>query len=836
MMFKKKKNEFKLPYLGIENEINGFHFLFNLKGDFGVTLKLDNPVIQYSADSSKYDTFHQLYTNVIKILGEGHLIQKQDIFSRKLYCENSSKEYLQKKYDEHFQGREYTDLKTFLVITKRSKGRYSEKSVNDFIQTLGKITDLFGRTGIKAETLNRAETDRYVKRILSMNFHQEGIVLDNLLSEETQVESGDRAFRSISLVDTDKVELPEQVKTHLERNDKDSLKGFPIDNMGFLFDIPNFETVVYNQVIEIIEQRPIQTKLELKRKRHSGIPDPANNLCVEDIDRLLEDVARHNQLLVNCHFNVVVSAKKEHIQSACNYVESSLFQQGIVANKNSYNQLELFRTILPCNTAELKVYDYFLTTSDAALCFFLKESLNKDEESGFQIRFTDRQGIPLKIDPADLPMQFNRINNRNKFVLGPSGSGKSFFMNALIEQYCMWNNRPDPKWLMDVVIVDTGHSYSGLCRYYQGKYITYTEEKPITTNPFAISEEEYNIEKKDYLLTLVSLLWKTAEGTVSQVEADVISNTISAYYSSYFSESGKINRLCFNSFYEFALDKIPEIMDRERISFEIDEFRFVLKKFYKGGEFENLLNEEVDSSLFTESFVVFEIDSIKEHKVLFPIVTLIIMDVFIQKMRFRFKYRKALIIEEAWKAIASPLMAGYILYLYKTVRKFWGEAIVVTQELGDIIGNEVVKDSIINNSDTICLLDQTKFKDNYSQIASLLSINENERKKIFTINQLDNQDGRGRFKEVYIRRGSTGEVYGVEVSLHQYLTYTTEKPEKSAVEIYTNAFGGYQDGLDAFVEDFEESKVSLHSFFEKVNKRGIPFREIMMPTNYRIAL
>jgi conjugation system TraG family ATPase len=478
----------------------------------------------------------------------------------------------------------------------------------------------------------------------------------------------------------------------------------------------------------------------------------------------------------------------------------------------------------------LKVYDYFLTTSDAALCFFLKESLNKDEISGFQIRFTDRQGIPLKIDPADLPMQTNRINNRNKFVLGPSGSGKSFFMNALIEQYCMWNKRPNPKWLMDVVIVDTGHSYSGLCQYYQGKYITYTEEKPITTNPFSITEEEYNIEKKDYLLTLISLLWKTAEGTVSQVEADVISSTISAYYSSFFSGESEIDRLCFNSFYEFALEKIPEIKERESIGFELEEFRFVLKKFYKGGEFESLLNEEVDQSLFTESFVVFEIDSIKEHKVLFPIVTLIIMDVFIQKMRFRTKYRKALIIEEAWKAIASPLMAGYILYLYKTVRKFWGEAIVVTQELGDIIGNAVVKDSIINNSDTICLLDQTKFKDNYSQIASLLSINENERKKIFTINQLDNHEGRGRFKEVYIRRGSAGEVYGVEVSLYQYLTYTTEKPEKSAIEIYIQAFGGYQMGLDAFVEDFKASELSLHEFFGEVNKQGAPVRETLTAT------
>ena len=825
-MIKRRKNEFKLPYLGIDN-LDSFDILNNSQGDYGVIIQIKNPVLQYSADPSGYDSFHQLYTNIIKVLGEGYLIQKQDILSRSIYEEQNSTEYLQQKYDDHFEGRPYNSLKTYLIITKRAqKGFYktNEKQLKSFTETIGKVSDIFNRSGIQTEILSERKIDNYTKRILSMNFSDKRIVLDNFLSGDTQLELGDKAIRSISLVDTDIVDLPQEVSTHIERNDKDTLKGFPIDNMGFLFNVQNFQTIVYNQIVEIIPQVATQRKLELKRKRHSGIPDPANNMCVEDIDQLLEDITRNNQLLVNSHFNIVVCADKTEIQGVCNYIESSLFQQGINPSKNSYNQLELFRSILPCNTAELKPYDFYLTTADASLCFFFKESLAVDEESGFQIRFTDRQGIPVKIDPADLPMNSNRINNRNKFVLGPSGSGKSFFMNALIEQYCMWNGAKDPRWLMDVVIVDTGHSYSGLCKYYGGKYITYTSEKPITTNPFEIKQDEYNIEKKDYLLTLVSLLWKTAEGKVNQVEADVISSTISSYYSRYFSGDGTIERLCFNSFYDHALIRIPEIKQEERISFDLDEFRFVLKKFYKGGEFGNLLNENVDHSLFTESFVVFEIDSIKEHKVLFPIVTLIIMDVFIQKMRFRTKYRKALIIEEAWKAIASPLMAGYILYLYKTVRKFWGEAIVVTQELGDIIGNAVVKDSIINNSDTICLLDQTKFKDNYDQISSLLSINSHERKKIFTINQLDNTEGRGRFKEVYIRRGATGEVYGVEVSLHQYLTYTTEKPEKSAIEFYTDSYGSYQDGLNAFVDDLKYSGLPLSKFFKEINKLGCPLR------------
>jgi hypothetical protein len=275
-------------------------------------------------------------------------------------------------------------------------------------------------------------------------------------------------------------------------------------------------------------------------------------------------------------------------------------------------------------------------------------------------------------------------------------------------------------------------------------------------------------------------------------------------------ERRNVTHLNFNTFYEYALHKIPEIKQEEAIPFDTAEFSFVLKKFYKGGAFDTMLNEEADQSLFTERFIVFEIDSIKEHKVLFPIVTLIIMDVFIQKMRNREGFRKALIIEEAWKAIASPLMAGYILYLYKTVRKFWGEAVVVTQELNDIIGNAVVKDSIINNSDTTLLLDE---------IASLLSLNRVEKAKILTINKLDNKDGRAPFKEMYMKRGSVGEVYGVEVSTSQYFAYTTEKPEKRAIETYVRNYNqGYKEGLKRFVQDLKASKLPMQDFIVKVNK------------------
>ncbi|MFA6083406.1 TraG family conjugative transposon ATPase [Mucilaginibacter sp.] len=800
------KTLFNIPYAGVDRD-GEYDLLIGLNGECSVVIQMVNPVIRYSAYPAGYEEFHHLLINVVKVLGDGYVLQKQDIISRSPYKSPPASEYLQKQYNAHFDGRECLQVTTYLTITRQvKKGAfyiYDARVLRDFRQAIGKVLDIV----TSSIALNERQLNQLVLQLLSMDFGRPNIVLNNLLPSENEVRIGEKSVRSISLVNIDSIDLPPEVATHIELNDKESMRGFPVDFLSFLFKVPGVDVIVYNQVIEIPNQVVTLRKLEQKKKRHAGIPDPANQLCVEDIDLLLNDVARENQLLVNCHFNILVAAPAFAIQKVVNFIESSLFQLGIIPSKNAYNQMELFRTALPGNGVELKEYDWFLTTCDAAICFFFKESLPRDEPSDFLLRFTDRQGIPVGMDPADLPMRTGRINNRNKFVLGPSGSGKSFFMNAMIEQYMLYN--------MDMVIVDTGHSYSGLCSYYKGKYITYTDKNPITMNPFRITEAEYNIEKKDFLCTLIGVTWKGAEGTLSPVERDVIANVISAYYSQFFAENGDLS---FNTFYEFSLKKIPDIKTEERIVFDFDEFKYVLKKFYKDGEFARLLNEDTDKSLFTERFIVYEIDSIKENKTLFPLVTLSIMDVFIQKMRYRSNRRKALVVEEAWKAIASPLMAGYLLYLYKTVRKFWGEAIVVTQELGDIIGNAVVKDSIINNSDTICLLDQTKFKDNYNDIASLLAINETERRKIFTINQLDNTENRGRFKEVYIRRGAVGEVYGVEVSLHQYLTYTTEKPEKSAVESYTNRFGSYPEGLDAFIRDLKESGKSLPAFISQVNQ------------------
>jgi len=806
------KKAFANPYVGIEND-NSWGNLYNKEGDHSVIIRMSNPIRRYSADPEKFRDFHFLFDNIIKILGAGYVIQKQDVFAQREFSPKPTRDFLDERYNENFEGRRFTEITTYLVITRTVKKAFfthSDKEYRNLHAKANKILDLLTSNKLNPQVLDARAISEYSKRMIALDFGRESFSINNFKASDDDLQMGDDSIKSISLVDIGSLDFPTTVSNHVERNDIG--KRFPVDTMTFLHDVPSYKVMLYNQVIFIPDQRKTLVDLELKMRRHKSVPDAENELSSDDISDLLTDVAKHNQVIVYAHYNLIVRTNSADMERAVNFVESSLFTQGILPSRNAYNQLELYRAALPGNTSELQHYDKFLTTSDAGLCFFFKESLLTDEDSTFQIYFSDRQGVPVAMDPTENPMASQKIANRNKFVLGPSGSGKSFFMNHLIRQYALYDT--------DIVLIDTGHSYSGLCEYYGGRYITYTEEKPITMNPFRVREEDLNTEKKQFLQSLIGLLWK-GSGSLQPTEADAISEVITSYYKLHFDQVSPSSELNFNSFYEYSIRELAVIMEKHSIEFSLNNYKYLLRKFYQGGEYEAILNDDMDVSLLEEPFVVFEIDAIKEHRVLFPITTLIIMDVFTQKMRLR-PNRKALIIEEAWKAIASPTMAAYILYIWKTVRKFYGEAVVVTQELDDILNNAILKDAILANSDTRCLLDQSKFRENYGEIARLLSINQVEQNKIFTINRLDNREGRGRFKEVYISIGGEGEVYGVENSLYEYLIFTTERKEKEAVAVYNKCFGSIKEAVERFVPDQQDSKLSLSLFCDVVNATNEP--------------
>jgi len=895
---------FELPYIDGDYDSGDFYIYYTTTGDMSSTIKIRNSVTQYSGSIDAYNNFHTLYMSLIKTLGEGYILQKQDVFLQRIYHSPKANEFLQEKYNEHFDNRKYVDVVTYLTITKPSKKKFfsfDEKSYKEFNQTVRRFFDILHGANAQPVILDKKSVSQLVKQVLTLNFSSDKIVLNNMKPSEEDIDMGDKVLRCLPLVDTDNVELPNTIGTYSEMTEPVTMKGFPIDMFGFLRNVPNFKTIIYNQVITLPNQRSTLLDLEKKQRKHSGIPDANNLVCVEDIGELLKEVAKDGKFVVNAHYDILVAAERKFIDRATDSIITGLNNHGITPSRNAYNQLELFRTALPGNGSALGKYDLFLTTCEAAVCFLFKEALPVNESDDFVVRFTDRWGIPLTLAPAKAHGGLRNLDGRNKFILGPTGSGKSFFMNSYLEQ-CMLHN-------FHIVIVDTGNSYKGLNSYFKGEYITYTKENPITMNPFAISEKEFDLDKRNFLVSLIGILWKTKDGELSTVERDIISQIMINYYQSYFHgfqgltkrqlekigdkvraeiprqeiekqvkkeieylssvqtgdefkhdlykkhfeklfnerfkreveiqsemkekefEENKVRKLGFDSFYHFASYYIPQILEEEsthqqRLEFNFVDFRFVLSKFCTGGEFGETLNKDVDKSLFDQRFIVFEIDNIKNHATLFPIVTLIIMDIFLQKLLTLKGFRKALIIEEAWKAIASPIMANYLVYLYKTARKHWGEAITVTQELGDLVNSPIVKATIVDNSDILVLLDHSRKQSTFEPIANLLSLNETEQRKIFTINQLDNKANRSYFKEFYMKRGLTGDVYGNEVSIYQYLAFTTEAPEKSAVDIYVHYYANYKDALINFVEDLNASGLKLDDFFRKVNALGCPVRHV----------
>ena len=936
----KRARAFQDIYFTQEEE-NGVGVIYTMLGEYSSVIALENPVQKYCADVDCYYDFNTLMTNIVQTLGEGYALHKQDIFVHKHFdmkavqAGGGSGNFLSDAYFRHFDGREYMDNITYIIITQENRrsvfANYSQGKWRDFTVKVGKVLDQLHSSGVRdARLLGGEECRRYVERYFALDFRSPYPSMENFRSSDEGIMMGGRQVKMFSLLDVDDVGLPSKLRPYMNLTVNNT--EMPVDIMGGLSTVPDVDTLVYNQVFFLPNQKYELARLDRKKNRHANFRGAGNKTAAEDIAAVQEVIAKENKQLVYAHFNIAVVADRDKdMQKISNYLDNLLSRQNIHLSKRAYNQVELFIATFPGNVYRLNHdYDRFLTLSEAAMCLMYKERQSKTEDTPLKFYFTDRAGIPLAIDLTGKTGKVKHTDNMNFFVLGPSGSGKSFTMNTVIRQYYEQGT--------DCVIVDTGDSYEGICAYFGGTYISYTRERPISMNPFKVSPTEYNEnfeEKKLFLKNLIFLIYSGSK-EISKLEEYIINKVIVEYYREYFtpfdgfkdserdalrqdlilqtrkdyerieeeveeSLSGdtvvsaadreryerlreredklqrkiddsasteaekdaarrkkeeahselmrmndiveqkygkrierriarmeeqrrklRVSELCFNTFYEYAIQRIPEITHDEHISFNINEFAAILKPFYRGGELEYTLNNDMDKSLFDERLIIFEIDKIKDDPVLFPIVTLIIMDVFTQKMRIKKDCRKCLVIEEAWKAIATPVMAEYIKYLYKTARKHNAMVGVVTQELQDIISSPIVKEAIINNSDIVMLLDQAKFKDKFDDIKAVLSLTDTECKKLFTVNRLDNKSGRPPFKELFIKRVDTSDVFGVEEPRECYMSYTTEKFEKEALKLYRRELRcSYQQAIEAFIRDWDASGIRKSlDFATKVMSAG----------------
>ncbi len=810
-----------LPLFGVEHDC-----ILSKQGDVTIAYEVELPEL-FTLSDQEYEVLHQSLIRAIKVLPAGTVFHKQDWFTQSKHAADFSAigvSFLSRASERFFNERPYLDHQCYIMLTKKPAGRKAGSSLfsnllrrsivpeqtlkpqllQDFLDNAGQFERILKDSGLlKLKKLTNEELSgeqQYcglVERYLNLQPNEKSFILHDINFEDG-LKVGPNHCQLFTLADA--ADLPSYCGSRInyDKYSTDKTKF----SVGFASPVGQLLSCnhIYNQYIFIEDPQKTIQKLESKRLRLHSLSaySRENSISRDATNDFLNEAISQQRLPVKSHFNVLVwTDSKDELKDTRNLVSSALSQMDAVPKQELSGAPQIFWAGIPGNEADFPMNDTFDTFAEQACCFLNLETNYRSSVSPCGIRLGDRQyGKPVHVDISDEPMKKGLITNRNKFILGPSGSGKSFFTNHMVRSYYEQGTH--------IVLVDVGHSYKGLCQLVKGYYFTYEEKNPIRFNPFHIGEGDVlDTEKKESIKTLLLALWKKDNETFNRSEYVALSNALQLYYeapsrSSALSHTGTpegegegIFR-CFNTFYEFLQRDFVEVLKRDEVKekdFDISNFLYVLRPYYKGGEFDYLLNATENLELLKERFIVFELDNIKDHPILFPVVTIIIMEVFISKMRKLKGIRKMILIEEAWKAIAREGMAEYIKYLFKTVRKFFGEAIVVTQEVEDIISSPVVKQAIINNSDCKILLDQSKYQNKFDQIQELLGLTEKERAQVLSINKA-NDPGK-KYKEVFISLGGMlSKVYRVEVSAEEYLAYTTEETEKFKLMQLAEQFDG----------------------------------------------
>lgn len=761
------------------------------------------------------------------------ILHKQDIFITEKYEPDIRRDelsFLSRSFERHFNERPYLHHTCYLFLTKTTKERSRQQSnwntlcrgflvpkeirdketVERFMEAVGQFESIVNDSGLvrlerlTTEEITGTESEPgIIERYLTLSADGTTMLQDMQLNPD-EMRIGDKRLCLHTLSDLD--DLPGKVRTdgRYERlsTDRSDCRLSYAAPVGVMLPCDH----IYNQWIFIDDSNENLSRFEKMAKNMQSLSrySRSNQINKEWLDEYLNEAHSNGLQSVRCHCNIIAWAENgEELRRVKNDVGSALALMECTPHHNTTDLPAVYWAGIPGNEADFPAEETFYTFIPQALCFFTAETCYRNSLSPFGIRMVDRlTGKPVFLDISDLPMKKGVVTNRNKFILGPSGSGKSFFTNHLVRQY--WEQGTH------ILLVDTGNSYKGLCDLIHQKtggddgiYFTYKEDDPISFNPFFTEDYQYDIEKRDSIKTLILTLWKREDEPPRRSEEVALSNAVSLYI-----EKIRKNRKIkpnFNSFYDFVKKDYRKVLADKNVrekDFDVDGFLNVLEPYYKNGEYGYLLNSDKELDLLNKRFIVFELDVVKDNPILFPVVTIIIMETFINKMRRLQGIRKMILIEEAWKAIAKEGMASYIKYLFKTVRKFYGEAVVVTQEVDDIISSPVVKETIINNSDCKILLDQRKYQNKFDQIQNLLGLTDKERSQILSIN-LANAANR-LYKEVWIGLGGTqSAVYATEVSGEEYLCYTTEETEKLELTRLTEKLGG---NIELAIKQLAESK------------------------------
>ena len=686
--------ESKFPLLRVENNC-----IISKFADITAAYRVSLPEL-FTLTGEEYEALHGAWLKALKVLPDYTVVHKQDFFIEERYetlNDGSERSFLARSYERHFNERPYLRHTCYLFVTKTTPERMRQTSassvlcrgfivpremrdtdaVTRFLEAAEQMERILNDSGLvrverlsEAEIVGTADDAGLLARYFALSDEQRPVVNEDIRLDPDVMRIGDKYLSMHTLSDLDV--LPQSVATdfryeRLSTDRSDCRLSFAAP-VGLLLSCNH----VYNQVIFLDDHDETLKRLEASARNMNSLAaySRANAINREWVEMYLNEAHSQGLRSVRCHCNVMAWAESEsELKRIRNDVGSQLALMGCTPHHDTVDMPVLFWAAIPGNEADFPAEESFYTFLDQALCLFNEETNYRSSLSPFGIKMSDRlSGIPIHLDISDLPMKRGVITNRNKFILGPSGSGKSYLTNHLVRQY--WEQGAH------ILLVDTGNSYQGLCSLIHAKtkgrdgvYFTYTEEAPIAFNPFYVEDGVYDVEKRESLKTLLLTLWKRESEEPTRSEEVALSNAVNLYLSKLRADRSIVPS--FDTFYEFVETDYRRLLEQKRVrekDFDLENFLNVLEPYYKGGEYDYLLNSDKQLDLLDKRFIVFELDNISSNRTLLPVVTLIIMETFISKMRRLKGVRKMILIEECWKALTSANMSSYIRYLCAPVQ------------------------------------------------------------------------------------------------------------------------------------------------------------------------
>ena len=775
----------------------------------------------FRCNEEKYDVIIQALYSAITLLPDYTIVHKQDVYMKKKYVSEASNGLLQEAYERHFDGREFLDhiCRIFVTFSSRRNVRGTSSGLlglssggmlpkEEMLARYAAITEQFATV---VEGCGLLEMRRLTEDDIFgvgdfpgliqdyLNFTDDGRdVLSDIQMRRDRVRIGDRYVGCHLIADLD--QLPAEVASC--RRVASLSTDSSVVNLSFLNEIGqelDCEHIV-NHFILKEPLKDIHGELDTRRRQMSSMSGRSaeNRMYSEELNEFLEEAATEQRHTVRFHINVLAGGKAEEFEAVKDKVVSAVSRMGVSPVYDIYDVPCQFWASIPGNEAGLSYQEYMTADLKTALCMGIYDGLEPGVTDGV-LKMCDRlRLVPQRFDIQEKALEMGLIENYNVFLLGPSGSGKSFFMNKYLKS-CYDAGQ-------HVFLIDVGDSYRALCNIIKeeskgadGTYYTFEKGKPISFNPFRNVRRFRTADNQalNFLFTLMLTLWKNGNEAMNSASVKLVRDSIMAFLDGWKDSSDPV----FNDYYKYVRDEFCISLGEKEIGkeyFDLKDYLISLEQFYEGGVYDYLLNSNDNADILNDRFVVFEIDRIKGDPVIYPVTTLVIMDAFMEKMASSGDF-KVMCIEEAWKAIMGTQMATYMMELWKTARKHRTSAVVVTQELKDIISSPVIRDTIVENSAVKILLDQTRYVNRFDTLAEHLSLDEDDKAMVLSLNRYHKGLAAGR--EVYFNLGNRKSfVMRLEVSPEERIAFSSQKRDKVRLAKEVSRTGSYVKAIRNLVK------------------------------------